>query len=37
MKKDGMKLVDAPSNVKILERDLGKQPILECMHLGAAR
>ncbi len=34
MKKDGMKLVDAPSNVKILERDLGKQPILECMHLG---
>ena len=34
MKKDGTKLVDAPSNVKILERDLGKQPILECMHLG---
>ena len=34
MKKDGMNLVDAPSNVKILERDLGKQPILECMHLG---
>ena len=32
--KNGMKLVDAPSNVKVLERDLGKQPILECMHLG---
>ena len=31
---NGMKLVDAPSNVKVLERDLGKQPILECMHLG---
>ena len=29
-----MKLVDAPSNAKILERDIGKMPVLECRHLG---
>ena len=28
------KLVDAPSNVKLLERDLDKCPVLECRHLG---
>jgi len=28
------KLVDAPSNVKLLERDLDKKPILETHHLG---
>ncbi len=28
------RLVDAPSHVKLLERDLDKRPILECMHLG---
>ena len=27
-------LVEAPSNVKLLERDLDKMPVLECRHLG---
>ncbi|MBQ4425232.1 MAG: ABC transporter ATP-binding protein [Lachnospiraceae bacterium] len=27
-------LVDAPSHVKLLERDIDKRPILECHHLG---
>ena len=27
-------LVDMPSEAKILERDLGKMPVLECKHLG---
>ena len=31
---NNVKLVDAPSNVKLLERDLDKMPVLECRHLG---
>lgn len=27
-------LVDVPSDAKLLERDLGKMPVLECRHLG---
>lgn len=29
-----VQLFDAPSTAKLLERDLGKMPVLECRHLG---
>lgn len=31
---DDSKLVNAPSDSKLLERDLGKMPAIECRHLG---
>lgn len=34
MVQSNIQLVDAPSNAKILARDVGKIPVLECRHVG---